>query len=72
MVRSRSFLIALGGCIGLLSPAMASETVSYTYDAQGRLIKVVKSGSVNNGVTSDYSHDKVGNRVNVKVTGAPN
>lgn len=51
--------------------ALASETVTYTYDAKGRLVKVVKSGSVNNGVTSEYSHDKADNRTKVKVTGAP-
>lgn len=51
--------------------ALASETVTYTYDAKGRLVKVVKSGSVNNGVTSEYSHDKADNRTKVKVAGAP-
>lgn len=51
--------------------ALASETVTYTYDAKGRLVKVVKTGSVNNGVTSEYTHDKADNRVRVKVTGAP-
>ena len=52
--------------------AFASETTTYTYDAKGRLVKVVKSGSVNNGVTTDYTHDKADNRTNVKITGSPN
>lgn len=51
--------------------ALASETTTYTYDAKGRLVKVVKSGSVNNGVTTEYNHDKADNRTKVKVTGAP-
>ena len=51
--------------------ALASETTTYTYDSKGRLVKVVKSGSVNNGVTSEYGHDKVDNRTKVKVTGKP-
>lgn len=50
--------------------AQATETVTYTYDAKGRLVKVVRSGSVNNGVTSQYTHDRADNRTNVKVTGA--
>ncbi|WP_164521701.1 hypothetical protein [Sphingomonas sp. ABOLE] len=50
--------------------AHAAETITYTYDAKGRLVKVVRSGSVNNGVTSQYTHDGADNRKNVKVTGA--
>ncbi|AXJ97106.1 hypothetical protein DM480_13485 [Sphingomonas sp. FARSPH] len=51
---------------------MAAETVSYTYDAQGRLIRVVKSGSVNNGAAVQYTYDAAGNRVRVTATGSPN
>ena len=54
------------------SAAMASETVTYTYDAKGRLVKVVRTGTVNNNVTYDYTHDKANNRTNVKVTNSPN
>lgn len=62
-------------CLAVVAiyPAIASaaETVTYTYDAKGRLIKVVHTGTVNNGVTTDYTHDKADNRKNVKVSGAP-
>ena len=51
--------------------ASASETVTYTYDAKGRLIKAERTGTVNNGVKAEYTHDKADNRTNVKVTGAP-
>jgi len=51
--------------------ALASETISYTYDARGRLVKVQRSGSVNNNVTANYSYDKADNRTNVNVT-SPN
>lgn len=51
--------------------ANAAETITYTYDAKGRLVKVVRTGSVNNGVTVTYAHDKANNRKNVKTTGAP-
>jgi hypothetical protein len=51
--------------------AMATETVNYTYDARGRLIKVERSGTINNGVVANYTIDKTENRTNVKVTGVP-
>ena len=49
----------------------AAETQTFTYDARGRLVKVERSGSVNNGVKAEYAHDKANNRTNVKVTGSP-
>ena len=52
--------------------AYAGETVIYSYDAKGRLVKVERSGTVNNNVTAHYSHDKADNRANVTVTGSPN
>jgi YD repeat-containing protein len=52
--------------------AAATETITYTYDAKGRLIKVERSGTVNNGVTTTYTHDHADNRSNVTVTGSPN
>ena len=58
---------ALAGATAVL----AAETITYTYDAKGRLTKVVHSGTVNNGTTVEYTHDKVDNRTNVKVSGAP-
>ncbi len=50
----------------------ASETVTYTYDAKGRLVKVVHTGTVNNGVQTTYTHDKADNRKNTATTGSPN
>lgn len=49
----------------------AAETITYTYDAKGRLVKVARSGTVNNGVQTTYNHDKADNRTNVKTTGSP-
>ncbi|AXJ96339.1 hypothetical protein DM480_13400 [Sphingomonas sp. FARSPH] len=51
--------------------ARASETINYSYDAKGRLVKLIRSGSVNNGVISEYSHDKADNRIRVRTIGAP-
>lgn len=70
----KSSLIALAGFAGLValsSAAVAAETITYSYDAKGRLVKVVHSGTVNNTLTSTYTHDKADNRKTVKVTGAP-
>jgi len=53
-------------------PAAASENITYSYDARGRLIKVERAGTVNNNVKTEYSHDKANNRTNAKTTGSPN
>ena len=52
--------------------AQAAETITYTYDARGRLKQVVRTGTVNNGVTSTYTIDKADNRTNKTTTGSPN
>lgn len=60
----------LAGIALLVSGTLsASETVSYSYDAKGRLTDVVHSGSANNGVTQKYVFDRADNRTNVNVTG---
>lgn len=58
------------GLVAFATPAFSAETVTYTYDAKGRLIKVVRSGSVNNGLNTTYQHDKADNRQRVVVAGA--
>lgn len=55
---------------GSSTASQATETITYTYDAKGRIVKVVRSGSVNNGVTVQYGHDRADNRTTVTVTGA--
>lgn len=65
-------LLALLPSLAFATPVIAAETVSYTYDAKGRLMKVVRTGSVNNNVTVDYEHDKADNRTRLKVTNSPN
>ena len=52
------------------STAHASETVTYTYDALGRLVAVAHSGTVNNGQQTTYTYDSADNRTNVTTTGA--
>ena len=54
------------------APAYAAETVTYVYDARGRVVQVVRTGTVNNGVTTAYTIDKADNRTNKTTTGSPN
>ena len=66
---SASAVLALALSAGA---AMATETITYSYDARGRLVKIVHTGTVNNNVQTEYTHDKADNRKKVKTTGAPN
>jgi len=50
------------------TPAVASETITYAYDALGRLVTVNRSGTVNNGASAAYSYDPANNRTNVTTT----
>lgn len=54
------------------TPVFAAETITYSYDAKGRLVKVVRTGTVNNNVTVEYEHDKADNRTRLKTTNSPN
>jgi len=69
--RTEKILLALS--IGAMTAvaAAASETITYSYDARGRLVQVKHSGSVNNNITANYQYDKADNRTNVNVT-SPN
>jgi len=68
-IRDR-ILLALAG-LAVAAAAVAAETLSYSYDARGRLVKVQHSGSVNNGVVTNYSYDKADNRTLKNTTGVP-
>ncbi len=73
MAKRRRTLVMFGLLIAGLIPsssALGSETVYYTYDALGRLVKTTRAGTVNNNVQSQYSYDAAGNRTNVTVSGA--
>lgn len=47
----------------------AAETVKYTYDALGRLVKVEHVGGSNDGMQQTTAFDPAGNRSNHTVTG---
>lgn len=64
-----TFALAL---LGMSSSAISAETITYNYDARGRLVKVVRTGTINNNVTVDYEHDRADNRTRLKTTNSPN
>jgi len=71
MTGLKNVLLAAAVLGAAATAALANETVTYTYDARGRLVKVERSGSVNNNVKAEYKYDKADNRTNVNVT-SPN
>jgi YD repeat-containing protein len=68
-------LLTLTSCVGsifLTSAATAAESVTYSYDARGRLVEVVRTDSANNTVRTTYSYDRANNRTSVTTTGSSN
>jgi outer membrane lipoprotein SlyB len=53
--------------LALAAPAFADSSVTYTYDALGRLVRSVSSGT--SSADTSYTLDPAGNRSNVTVTG---
>lgn len=64
-------LMTAGLLLSLPVAANATETITYTYDAKGRVTVVTHSGTVNSSVVVTYTIDHADNRKNLKVTGAP-
>jgi YD repeat-containing protein len=56
--RSLGLGLATAGVLPVALLAGLSETATYTYDARGRLIKVVRTGTVNNNVQSQSTPNK--------------
>jgi YD repeat-containing protein len=59
----------------LAAAAYATETLTYKYDARGRLVEVDRNQVVNNAaanVVTTYGYDKADNRNQVTTTGSPN
>lgn len=54
------------------TPAGAAETITYSYDARGRLVQVARTGTVNNNVVTTHQYDKADNRTVKTTTGSPN
>lgn len=61
--RARRPLLLAGAAAALAATAaFAGETISYEYDARGRLVKVVRTDSATSKVTVTYEHDRADNR----------
>ena len=58
-------LLAIGAAV------RAGETITYSYDALGRLTGVAHAGTVNDGAEARYSYDPADNRTNVTVAAGP-
>ena len=70
-MKRRGQLALAAAALLVAAAAAASETITYTYDARGRLVKVKREGSVNSNVQAEYRYDKADNRTNVNVA-SPN
>jgi len=65
----RTLLLSVSATALMCASALsATETVTYSYDAQGRLVQSVISGTVNNGQSSSTSFDAANNRTNYTVS----
>ena len=64
-MRKTSALVMIGALASSVSPVLASETVTYSYDYLGRLTKVARSGGPASGSTVDLTHDSAANRTRV-------
>jgi hypothetical protein len=60
--RAPIILAAMIGLGGALAPALASESITYTYDALGRLVVAKSEGTVNDDQTHSLCFDPAGNR----------
>ncbi len=58
------------GLLGTSGICFGAETVSYQYDALGRLVASSTSGGPDSGVATGTSFDPAGNRSQYTVTGA--
>lgn len=68
-MRRHGHALWTGSALALASAAQAGETVTYSYDALGRLTATTSSGTVNDGVATGIAYDPAGNRSGYSVTG---
>ncbi len=54
------------------APTFAAGTITYTYDVRGQLVQILRTGTVNNGVSKVYAIDRADNRTHMTTTGSIN
>ena len=69
-MRTPTALVVLGSLF-VSAAAFAAETLTYRYDARGRLVRVERIGGPKAGAVTQYSYDKANNRTSRTVSGAP-
>lgn len=62
-MKSTHLATIASGLLLATSTARAAETITYSYDAQGRVKQVLSTGSVNGTSSTCYFYDKANNRV---------
>lgn len=72
MKTKRNLLIGALPLLTMTTSALAAETVTYTYDALGRLVTSTVSGGPTDGTNTAIQYDPAGNRSNYAVTGSVN
>ena len=55
-----------------LGQSLATESVTYTYDALGRVVTTAVSGGPNTGLNTALNYDAASNRTALTVTGSKN
>lgn len=66
--RARRALVAAAVGGAAVGAAATAETISYRYDARGRLVKVERIGGAAGASTTRYTFDRADNRTSKTVT----
>lgn len=69
-MRSKTSMAVGAACMWVSGAAIAGQTVTYTYDALGRLSQSQVQSGPETGATRTFSYDGAGNRTQYSVTGA--
>ncbi len=68
-MRLVSLVLSIAWLVGAPT-ANAASTITYTYDALGRLVQASTTGTVNNGAQMSTTYDAADNRSTYQVTGS--
>lgn len=66
---SASWMAVLLACLCSMKEALAAQSVSYTYDALGRLVQSTITSGPGNGTVQGYQYDSASNRLQYQVSG---